>query len=90
MRAWTQADPVLVDQVRRASADVPGVEGVEKLWIRKSGLAFFVDIHIEVDQQLTVAEGHRIGHRVKDRLLEEFVMIRDVLVHLEPYPHMHD
>ena len=38
---------------------------------------------------MTVDEGHRIGHRVKDRLVAEFAGLRDVLVHLEPYPHVH-
>jgi divalent metal cation (Fe/Co/Zn/Cd) transporter len=59
------------------------------LWVRKSGLEYFADIHIEVDARLTVDEGHRIGHQVKDRLIKQFPMLRDVLVHLEPYPHTH-
>lgn len=82
-----QAEADLVAAVRRSAASVPGVLGVEKLWMRKSGLEFLADIHLEVNPQLTVAEGHRIGHLVKDRLLEEFPNLRDVLVHLEPYPH---
>jgi divalent metal cation (Fe/Co/Zn/Cd) transporter len=60
---------------------------VETLWVRKSGLEFFADIHIEVDQNLSVAEGHRIGHHMKARLIDEFPNLRDVLVHLEPFPH---
>ncbi|MFM8250181.1 MAG: cation diffusion facilitator family transporter [Planctomycetota bacterium] len=80
-----QADSALVDQIRTAANSVPGVAGVEKLWVRKSGIEYFVDIHIEVDPQLTVAAGHRIGHAVKDDLLNQFHMLRDVLVHLEPY-----
>ena len=69
-----------------AAEQVPGVRAVEKLWVRKTGLEYFTDIHIEVDEQLSVAEGHRIGHRVKDRLLAGFPALRDVLVHLEPFP----
>lgn len=84
-----QADPVFVNQIRAAALAVKGVENVETLWVRKSGLEYFADIHIEVDQHLTVAEGHRIGHQVKDRLLDEFPRLRDVLVHLEPFPHFH-
>jgi cation diffusion facilitator family transporter len=84
-----QADPQMVNLVRSVAQSVSGVRAVEKLWVRKSGLEYFVDIHIEVDQQLTVAEGHRIGHAVKDRLLGDFATLRDVLVHLEPYPHEH-
>jgi cation diffusion facilitator family transporter len=83
----SQADMQLVREIRQAAAAVPQVCAVEKLWVRKSGLEYFADIHIEVDAQLTVAEGHRIGHAVKDRLVTQFASLRDVLVHLEPYPH---
>ena len=85
-----QADPSLVEAVRAAALEIPGVEDVEKLWVRKSGLEYFVDIHIEVDRFMTVEKGHRIGHRVKDRLIEDFASVRDVLVHLEPHPHEPD
>jgi cation diffusion facilitator family transporter len=82
-----QASKGLVNTIRQTALDVPGVQGVEKLWVRKSGLEYFADIHIEVDPHISVAEGHRIGHVVKDRLLEQFAVLRDVLVHLEPHPH---
>jgi divalent metal cation (Fe/Co/Zn/Cd) transporter len=82
-----QAEPALVNEIRDVAAKVPGVRGVETLWVRRSGLEFFADIHIEVDPQISVAEGHRISHLVKDRLVERFAALRDVLVHLEPHPH---
>jgi cation diffusion facilitator family transporter len=85
-----QANSEFVNEIRASAMSVTGVKNVETLWVRKSGLEFFADIHIEVDQHLTVAEGHRIGHQVKDRLLATFSNLRDVLVHLEPYPHKHD
>jgi len=85
-----QADPTYVDQVRRLAASVEGVEKVDKLWIRKSGMEYLVDIHIQVTADSTVAEGHRISHLVKDALLDRFSNLRDVLVHLEPYPHPHE
>lgn len=82
-----QAAEPLVSQVRATAAGVAGVADVEKLWLRKTGLEYLADIHIEVDPLLTVHEGHRIGHQVKSRLLAEFPTLRDVLVHLEPHPH---
>jgi cation diffusion facilitator family transporter len=85
-----QADAKLVQRIRQAAVQVPGVQQVEKLWVRKSGLEYLADIHIKVNAQLTVDEGHRIGHLVKDRLLEDFESLRAVLVHLEPYPHAHE
>lgn len=85
-----QADDEFVQQIQTAAEAINGVQNVETLWVRKSGLEYFTDIHIEVDAHLTVDEGHRIGHLVKDRLLDQFPSLRDVLVHLEPYPHTHN
>ncbi len=82
-----QANVELVQQIRNTAAQTPGVQQVEKLWVRKTGMEYLADIHIQVDGQLSVDEGHCIGHLVKDRLVEKFVSLRDVLVHLEPYPH---
>ncbi len=81
-----QAGPEVLDEVRREAADVPGVRGVEKLFVRKTGLEHLVDIHIEVDPHISVREGHAIGHAVKDRLIGRVVTIKDVLVHIEPSP----
>ncbi|MBI2565853.1 MAG: cation transporter [Candidatus Schekmanbacteria bacterium] len=81
----TQAEPALVEQVRVAAIAVAGVEDVEKLHIRKSGLEYLADIHIEVAPSMTVLDGHRIGHDVQARLMEHFTQLRSVLVHLEPH-----
>ena len=85
-----QADAELVERIRQTAEAVPGVRAVEKLWVRKTGLEYLADIHIQVDATRTVEDGHRIGHDVKDQLVREFNTVRDVLVHLEPYPHTHE
>lgn len=79
-----QADAEFVDAVRAAAASVNQVARVEKLWVRKTGLEYLVDIHVQVDPRMTVEVGHRVGHSVKDYLLRAFPRVRDVLVHLEP------
>lgn len=84
-----QADLSLVEEIRQSASGVQGVCHVEKLWVRKSGLEYLADIHIQVDAQISVREGHRIGHQVKDKLLAQFASLRHVLVHLEPFPHSH-
>jgi cation diffusion facilitator family transporter len=85
-----QADESFVERIRASASAVEGVRRIDKLWVRKSGLEYLVDIHIQVPAELTVNEGHRISHLVKDELLERFTNLRDVLVHLEPYPHPHE
>lgn len=79
-----QAEPDLVARIESVARSLPGVRNVETLWVRKSGLEYFVDIHIQVDPNMSVEAGHLLGHAVKDRLLAEFPTLRDVLVHLEP------
>ncbi len=85
----TQAHSEMIEQMTAQALQVDGVRNVETLWVRKSGLEYFADIHIEVDANLSIEVGHEIGHRVKAKLVEEFVALRDVLVHLEPFPHLH-
>jgi cation diffusion facilitator family transporter len=71
-------------EIRTIAAKVPGVVEVEKCRVRKSGLGFLMDIHVVVEGGISVREGHRIGHCVKDRLMESHLPIRDVVVHVEP------
>ena len=80
-----QADDDMVLDVRSVAAKVDGVADVEKLRVRKSGLEYFIEIHVQVAGHLTVNEGHRIGHEVKDQLLVSQPRVRDVHVHIEPY-----
>jgi len=63
---------------------VPGVVDTEKCLVRKMGLQFIVDIHVGVDGNITVTEGHRIGHAVKAALIGSALDILDVNVHVEP------
>ena len=88
--SFAQAEKDTLDMVRAQAEQVEGVRAVETLRVRKTGLEYLVDIHIEVDSHLSVGAGHEIGHRVKDSLMLEFPVIQDVLVHIEPFPHHHN
>ena len=74
----------IVDRVRNAAIAVPGVIEIEKSFVRKMGLSFYVDLHVRVDARITVREGHDIAHRVKRAIQETDGRIADVLVHIEP------
>ena len=76
-------DP-LQKEIRALSSSVPGVVRIEKCRTRKSGLGLFVDIHVEVDGDLTVRRGHEIAHQVSDHLKASSLSVQDVVVHVEP------
>jgi cation diffusion facilitator family transporter len=66
------------------AAATPGIVNTEKCRIRKSGIDLYIDIHVRVDSAISVFDGHRLGHQVKERLLAANPRIRDVIVHIEP------
>ena len=74
----------LAAQIKSAAAQVGGVRRIEKCIVRKAGFEYFVDMHVEVDPQLTVRQAHDIAHRVKDRVRQAMPSVHDVLVHIEP------
>ena len=74
----------LQQEIRTLAASVPGVVRVEKCHSRKSGLGFIVEIHIEVDGELSVRRGHDIAHAVVDRLKASALSIEKVVAHVEP------
>ncbi len=74
----------IIDQIRQIAGETPGVDGVEKCIVRKVGYQYFVDMHVEVDPQMTVRRSHEIAHAVKDKIRGAKPNVSDVLVHIEP------
>ena len=71
-------------QIRQISLDEEGVKGVHAIRTRKCGSYLFVDLHILVDADMSVREGHQISENVKYALVERGPAVLDVVVHLEP------
>src|SRR5208283_652751 len=79
-------DPNLLDQIRQVALNVPGTAGVEKLFARNTGLQYHVDLHLEVDPEMTVHQAHEIAHEVRFAIRRQLDWVADVLVHVEPAP----
>lgn len=82
----TMPDDAMVGQIRTAAATVPGVRGVEKCFARKTGLRYHVDLHLEVDPEMTVRQSHDLAHQVRLHVIDSLDWVADVLVHVEPAP----
>ncbi len=82
--------PELERSVREIAAGVAGVSELDQCRVRKMGLEYFVDLHVGVSAQLSVREGHRIGHAVRDAVRASNPAITDVLVHIEPDDELED
>ena len=81
-------DHVLHDEdtqeLRQSVTEVEGVLAINELHAREHGHYLIVDLKISVDPYITVEEGHRVGKKVKKRLLED-PDVQDVFIHINPY-----
>lgn len=75
----------LVERVSRISLGVEDVEAIEKLKIRKVGLSYFVDIHVQADPLMSLFDAHIVSGKVKSAIQAEIPEVDSVLVHMEPY-----
>ena len=71
--------------IERAALATDGVCTVEKLMARKSGLGYFVDLHVQADPDLPLRDAHVLSGKVKGAILAAVPGVAGVLIHMEPY-----
>ncbi len=72
-----------LEQINQACLSVKGVLGVHQLRTRMSGPTRFIQLHLELDDNLRLIEAHYIADKVEDNLLALFPEA-DVLIHQDP------
>ena len=75
----------IVDLVRSAAESVPGVRAVEKLTVRRAGMVYHVDIHVQADPDMSLHDAHELSGAVKAAIRRAEKRVQSVLVHMEPY-----
>jgi cation diffusion facilitator family transporter len=75
----------VVAPIRAAALAVPGVMAIEKLHVRKAGMAYRVTLHVQADPTMTLEDAHALGGRVKSAICRAAPRVNYVLVHMEPY-----
>lgn len=77
-------EPELNQKVRQLAAEIQDVILVEKCHTRKMGVMNHADLHIWVDKNLSVEEGHAIAHKAKNHIQSSLPQLIDVMIHVEP------
>ena len=72
-------------RIEELALKVDGVEAAHAVRTRFVGADLAVDLHVEVDGGLSVAEGHVIAVAVRRKLLEEGPNVNDAVVQIEPH-----
>ncbi|MGQ9843183.1 MAG: cation diffusion facilitator family transporter [Spirochaetota bacterium] len=79
------ASQTQVNSIDSLAMNVEGVKEVHSIRSRRVGSGYFVDLHVLVDGNMSVQNGHDIARDVKHQLINKGPKILDVIVHLEPY-----
>jgi len=70
--------------VEAAALEEPGVREAHNVRSRGPADDIHLDLHVLVDPSMPLADAHRLGHRVEDRLRRRWPGLTDVVVHIEP------
>lgn len=71
-------------EIRQVAASVPGVEGLHRCRVRKSGFDYYTELDVLVDREMPVWKAHEIAHNVQDAVRTANPRVVRVLVHSEP------
>lgn len=81
----SDASRIAPSRICTVALAVSGVLGCHSIRTRGSEAEVYVDLHVQVDPQVSVAEGHEIAERVERTLVEHYDQVVDVIAHLEPF-----
>jgi len=75
----------MVSRVAAAATAVPGVSAIEKLKVRKAGLGYYVDLHVQADPAMPLHAAHVLSGMVKSAIRQAVPEVAGALIHMEPY-----
>jgi cation diffusion facilitator family transporter len=75
----------MVSRVAAAASAVPGVSAIEKLKVRKAGMGYYVDLHVQADPAMPLHAAHVLSGMVKSAIRQAVPEVSGALIHMEPY-----
>lgn len=76
-------EPALLGEIRKAALDTAGVKAVNTVRAHFVGNFIHVEIHVEVDKNLSTYDSHEIGKKV-EKNVEAVKSIEKTFVHIDP------
>ena len=71
------------EQIKAIARSHKKVRGMHDLRSRRSGMATFIQLHLELDDELSLLEGHKISDEV-ERRLQEVYPAAEIIIHIDP------
>ena len=79
------AEPGMKARIHEIASGVADVRAVEKVIVRRAGMDYFADLHVQADPSLSLHAAHIISGKVKSAIRAALPNVRGVLVHMEPF-----
>ncbi len=74
-----------IERIAQILAKEPQIKGYHKLRTRHMGSKLIVDMHVLVDDRLSLSKAHAIAHKVEGRITQQVPGVKDVTIHVEPF-----
>lgn len=71
------------EAIQQIATGTPGVHGLHDLRTRQSGQMRFIQLHLELDDQLPLIQAHKIADQVEAALRVAFP-VSDIIIHMDP------
>jgi ferrous-iron efflux pump FieF len=71
------------EHITNIAEAVPRVKGIHELRTRRSGVTRFIQLHIDLDEAMSLREAHQIADRVEAAICAE-IPNADVIIHEDP------
>jgi divalent metal cation (Fe/Co/Zn/Cd) transporter len=75
----------LESRISAAALGTPEVQAIEKVRIRKVGLTYQVDLHVQANPAMSLHDAHLLSGRVKGAIRSAVPEVQGVLIHMEPH-----
>lgn len=80
----TAVEPAVLEAIKQQAQKVAGVEALHQIRSRTLAGQIYLDLHLIVDPEISVSEGHHIAEQVEVQLKRHNPKIHDITVHIDP------
>ncbi|MBN1114069.1 MAG: cation transporter [Oligoflexia bacterium] len=74
-----------IELIQKLALDVKGVMAVHALRTRHAGSELYIDLHVQVNPDISVAEGYNIARDIKKSIYENMAESVNIVVQIEPF-----
>ena len=83
-RIMDGVEPEIIDEVRHAASETPGVHEVTEVRVRWLGHSLLAEVNIAVQPDISVEEGHNIARNVHHSMLDHLRYLSNATIHVDP------